>query len=243
VPAPDTPFDPFGRRAEESSPTFPTRSAVARRRGPSTRPPVLRALGRLLAVALLLVAGGGAVAATLRHAVDVGADQSRAIAFALTRDPLGPRSLLRPAGMRRALQDAAPEIRAGERVESLTATPTRVLLTVVASTGSRRWIRVGVGGDRGTTSLAGGGAIATNGVRLRDLRPERALRVLVRRLARMGPPAPEPTVTASVVTSTSVAFGTGLVPRTTTRRQLRWTLSVEGEPGADRTLAVDEAGR
>ncbi len=243
VAPPDAPLDPFGRRAAESSPTFasgsgtpppPARPARSHRRA--------RVAGRLLAVVALLAAGGAAVAATMRHAVDTGASQSRALAFALASDPLGPRSLLRPAELRRALDDAAPDVRTDERVAGLTAGPERLLLTLIGDGGARRWLRIGVSGDRHETSLPS----ATGdepGVRLGELRPEPALRALARRLQQLGPAAREPTATLAITTRTSVSLGSDLAMRTATSRQLRWVLTVQGVPAADRSITVDARGR
>ncbi|WP_022929119.1 hypothetical protein [Patulibacter americanus] len=222
--------DAFGRIAgtdrearEGTSSTAP--EAAPASFGPSDRRR-LRGAGTLGLLLTMLVCGA-AVWGTLRATVDAADGDTRAVAFALAKDPLAPRSLLRAAPLRSAIARAGRELRAGEAFTDLTVSPLRVTLTAVDRREQRRWLIVGADGDVRTITMPATSNAPPVDVQALDLEvPERAVAARLRALA---PHAREPRF--SLVTDAATGRPTG------------WALSFSNVRRTESSYVVDLGGR
>jgi hypothetical protein len=175
----------------------------------------------------LLLACAAAVWVALRAAVDAAEGDARAVAFAVAKDPLAPRSLLRAGPLRVAVQRAGRELRAGEAFTTLTVSPLRVTLTAVDGREQRRSISADAGDDVRTTALPAASDRRPLDLEALDLRvPERAVAARLRALA---PYAREPRFS--------------LVTDADTGRPAGWALSFENVRRAEASYLVDLRGR
>lgn len=242
--------DAFGRTTEESSQSataaqapsdaaHPASVSRSERGGGGTG--AARIVGRLLVVLLLLAGGAAAVAATMRHAIDIAPDQSRAVEHALAKDPLGPRSLLRAAPLRRGLDRLRRELDPGDRIVGVTVTPGRLLLSLADARDQSRWLMLGADGSIDEHDLSSTDDSA--GVPFEAIRPAGATRFLARKLRELRPHARDPTLSLAILTSSSSTTGAFGQSASATRRTLRWSVRFAGVRAAEESWTLDSSGR
>lgn len=260
------PHDAFGRPLDEPDPTERLRSDEARAasvtakhaeappgdRGPG-RPAVHRA-ARLLGTLAVLAVGAAAIAVTMSRAVDRSHDDQRVAEHALADDPLGPRSLLRTVPLRRAMERLRDEADPDERIANLSASPERLLVTLIDDQDQQRWLSIGATGGVQSTDLnstAGGNAGAPLSA-LSTIDPAPATRFLARKYAALQPHAREPTlvlVVTSISSSSTTVSSTGAragIPQTTTgkvRYRFRWSVGFRGVRQADANWTLNRNGK
>jgi len=146
---------------------------------------------RRLLLALFAVSAIG-VAATMRLAVDWAADLPKTMAFAIEREPFGPRSVLQLGNARDVLRRAAARLAPGDRVTAVHLRADGLSLTTRAADGMEGWIHASLveEAERRETSLDGdrGGIDARRLAAVDLVAPLRAAERRWRRLGRPEPP-------------------------------------------------------
>lgn len=248
------PRDAFGRSSDEPDPVSafratpvpdpdrkqpPTARPVGRGPAPKPRSGRGAAALRFLATLLLLAVGGVAIGATMSRAVDRARDDQRVADHALAKDPLGPRSYLRTAALRRALQRLRDAAEPDERLAHLSVSPERVLATLVDAQDQQRWLSIGSTGKPRSidlSSTASGDPGAPLSI-LSAIDPAPATRFLARKYRQLQPHAREPTMLLSITglprssTTSSSAGARAGIPQATkgkVRHRYRWSISFRG---------------
>lgn len=223
--------DAFGRETNDGGPTGRP-EPVAARPPSASRPPSAAGLGprpplfgRLPLLLLLLVGGAAAVVVTVRAAVSRAEDRPATVAFALTRHPMGDRSLLRATPLRAAVRRATDAMGADERVVGLTVSPERATLTAVDPRDQQRWITVTAWG-------------AVHRRRLPTTSDDRGIT-----LARLDLRVPERVMAARLRALAPYARDPGFSLATDDGRPIGWSLNFSGVRQADSSFPVDLRGR
>lgn len=151
--------------------------------------------------------------------------------------------------MERLRDEADPD----ERVTNLSATPQRLLVTLVDGQDQQRWLSISSTGSVGSTELdstASGSPGAPLSV-LSTVDPAPATRFLARKYAALQPHAREPTlvlVVTSVSSSSTTVSSTGAragIPQTKKgklRYQYRWSVGFRGVRQADANWLLNRNG-